>query len=100
LLGLSWTDLPSRKLLTSSLVSLALLFLNSGGREDKKAASNSSITPDRLDSPRDLNPAKISSCKTMQTFAFPIPQIISNMPSKVSMNTYTKSIEVYGYIYR
>ena len=99
MLGLSWTGLPSRKLLTSSLVSFTLLLLYSGGREYKKAASNSSITPDRLVSPRDLKPSKRSSLKTMQTFTLPIPKSISNMPSKVGMNVYTKSIEVYSYIH-
>jgi hypothetical protein len=69
------------------------------GREDKKADSSSSITPDRLVSPRDLKPSKISSLKTMQTFTLPIPKSISNTPSKVSMNAYTKSIEVYSHIH-
>jgi hypothetical protein len=73
--------------------------LYSGGREDKKAASNSSITPERLVSPRDLKPSKISSLKTMQTFTLPIPKSISNTPSKVSIDAYTKSIEVYSHIY-
>jgi hypothetical protein len=98
-LGLSWTGLPSRNLLASSLVSLAPLLLYSGGREDKKADSNSSITPDRLVSPRDLKPSKISSLKTMQTFTLPIPKSISNMPSKVSIDAYTKSIEVYRHMH-
>jgi hypothetical protein len=97
-LGLSWTDLPSRNLLASSFVSLAPLLLYSGGREDKKAASNSSITPDRLVSPRDLKPSKMSSLKTMQTFTLLIPKIISNIPSKVSIDAHTKSMEVYNYI--
>jgi hypothetical protein len=35
----------------------------------------------------------------MQTFTLPIPKSISNRPSKVSMNAYTKSIEVYSYIH-
>jgi hypothetical protein len=35
----------------------------------------------------------------MQTFTLPIPKSISNMPSKVSIDTYTKSIEVYRYIH-
>ncbi len=99
MLGLSWTGLPSRNLLASSLVSLAPLLLYSGGREDKKAVRNSSITPDRLVSPRDLKPSKISSLKTMQTFTLPIPKSISNMPSKVSIDTHTKSREVYSYIH-
>ncbi len=99
MLGLSWTGLPSRNLLTSSLVSFAFLLLYSVGREDKKADSNSSITPDRLVSPRDLKPSKISSLKTMQTFTLPIPKSISNMPSKVSIEVYTKSIEVYSYMH-
>ncbi len=99
MLGLSWTGLPSRNLLASSLVSLAPLLLYSGGREDKKADSNSSITPDRLVSPRDLKPSKISSLKTMQTFTLPIPKSISNTPSKVSIEDYTKSIEVYSYMH-
>jgi hypothetical protein len=73
--------------------------LYSGGRKDKKAASNSSITPDRLVSPRDLKPSKRSSLKTMQTFTLPIPKSISNMPSRVSIDTYTKSVEVYSCIH-
>ncbi len=99
MLGLSWTGLPSRNLLASSLVSLAPLLLYSGGREDKKADSNSSITPDRLVSPRDLKPSKISSLKTMQTFTLPIPKSISNMPSKVSIDAYTKSMKVHNHIH-
>ena len=98
MLGLSWTGLPSRNLLTSSLVSFAFLLLYSVGREDKKATSNSSITPERLVSPRDLKPSKISSLKTMQTFTLPIPKSISNMFSKVSIDAHTKSMELYNHI--
>jgi hypothetical protein len=98
-LGLSWTGLPSRNLLASSLVSLAPLLLYSGGREDKKADKNSSITPERLVSPRDLKPSKRSSLKTMQTFTLPILKSISNMPSKVSIGAHTKIIEVYSHIH-
>jgi len=35
----------------------------------------------------------------MQTFTLPIPKSISNMPSKVSIDAHTKSVEVYSYIH-
>ncbi len=80
MLGLSWTGLPSRNLLTSSLVSLALLFLFSGGMADKKTSKNSSMAPERLVSPRDLKPTKRSSLKRMFSLALRMLKSIASTP--------------------
>jgi hypothetical protein len=80
MLGLSWTGLPSRNLLTSSLVSFAFLLLCSVGREDKKASKNSSTAPDRFVNPRDLKPTQRSSLKSMLTLTLRMLKSIANMP--------------------
>jgi len=79
-LGLSWTGLPSRKLLTSSLVSFAFLLLFSEGMADKKTSKNSSMAPERLVSPRDLKPTKRSSLKSMLSLALRMLKSIASMP--------------------
>ncbi len=80
MLGLSWTGLPSRNLLTSSLVSFALLLLFSGGMADKKTSKNSSMAPERLVSPRDLKPTKRSSLISMFSLALRMLKSIASTP--------------------
>ena len=80
MIGVSRAGLLSINFLTSSLVSLELLFLRSGGRADKKISKNSSTAPDRFVSPRDLKPSKRSSLRRMFTLTLRICKSIANIP--------------------
>jgi UDP-N-acetylglucosamine pyrophosphorylase len=69
--------LPLRKFLTSSKVSFDVLLVLPEGMELRKAERSSSITADRLLSPRPLKPKTKSSLNVMVTF---ILRININIP--------------------